>query len=73
MTNITVKNVTKILKGYRVLDDISISLDQPLCYGFVGRNGAGKTMLFRAIRLRGLFILMGSFWERKSRFRRRWG
>ena len=49
MTKIETKQLKKVLKGYTVLDDINLCLDQPLIYGFVGRNGAGKTMLFRAI------------------------
>lgn len=49
MTTIETTQLTKVIKGYTVLDNINFVVDQPLIYGFVGRNGAGKTMLFRSI------------------------
>lgn len=39
----------KTLKGKEILKDISLSLEGGNVYGFVGRNGSGKTMLFRAL------------------------
>lgn len=44
-----VKHYTKIIKGFTILDDINISLTSGHIYGFAGRNGAGKTMLLKAI------------------------
>ena len=44
-----VKHYTKIIKGFTILEDINISLTSGHIYGFAGRNGAGKTMLFKAI------------------------
>lgn len=44
-----VKHYTKIIKGFTILDDINISLTSGHIYGFSGRNGAGKTMLLKAI------------------------
>jgi ABC-2 type transport system ATP-binding protein len=46
---IVVDHVTKVLKKRVVLKDISFVLERNGIYGFVGSNGAGKTMLFRAI------------------------
>ena len=44
--------VTKINKSIRkkpILSEISLSLKSGNIYGFVGKNGSGKTMLFRAL------------------------
>lgn len=49
MSYIEIKNLTKVIKGTEVLKNINISLDENKVYGFLGRNGSGKTMLFRAI------------------------
>ncbi|MBU3073295.1 ABC transporter ATP-binding protein [Clostridium estertheticum] len=49
MSYIEIKNLTKIIKGNKVLDNININLSNGKIYGFIGRNGSGKTMLFRAI------------------------
>lgn len=42
-------NVGKILKGNMVLSNINLDLKSGNIYGFVGPNGSGKTMLFRAL------------------------
>lgn len=44
-----VKNYTKRIKGKIILDNINLDLTSGNVYGFYGRNGSGKTMLFRAI------------------------
>ncbi len=44
-----IKNYTKKIKGKIVLDNINLKLESGKVYGFYGRNGSGKTMLFRAI------------------------
>lgn len=44
-----IKNYTKIIKGKTILDGIDLNLTSGNVYGFYGRNGSGKTMLFRAI------------------------
>lgn len=49
MDKIIIKNATRDIKGVRVLDNINIELDRGGIYGFIGSNGSGKTMLFRAI------------------------
>ena len=42
-------NVSKTIKNQQILKNVSLSLDAGKAYGFVGRNGSGKTMLFKAI------------------------
>lgn len=46
---IEIKNITKIIKKNKVLDDISVSFEGGCIYGFRGKNGCGKTMLMRTI------------------------
>lgn len=50
-------HIEKYLDKRKVLDDISLNMEGGRVYGFVGRNGSGKTMLFRA--LAGLIGLQG--------------
>ena len=42
-------SVSKTIKNQVILDDVSFQLDKGGIYGFVGRNGSGKSMLFKAI------------------------
>lgn len=42
-------NISKIIDKKEILKNISINLESGYIYGFVGRNGSGKTMLFRAL------------------------
>lgn len=46
---ITLENVSKKIKGQNVLDDVTVSFNKGAIYGIQGKNGAGKTMLLRAI------------------------
>lgn len=46
---IKVNNLSKVLNGNKVLKNITLSLKKGNIYGFLGKNGSGKTMLFRAI------------------------
>ncbi|KLA21989.1 ATP-binding cassette domain-containing protein [Bacillus cereus] len=46
---VELKNVTKTIRGHRVLNDIELKLPAGKIYGFQGKNGSGKTMLLRAI------------------------
>lgn len=46
---ISLKNVSKNIKGKKVLDNISAEFESGIIYGLVGRNGSGKTMLLRAM------------------------
>jgi ABC-2 type transport system ATP-binding protein len=44
-----ITNLYKEIKGRSILSDINLELEKGKIYGFFGRNGSGKTMLFRAI------------------------
>lgn len=46
---IEVRNLKKIIKGNIILSDINLKLQRGKVYGFKGKNGSGKSMLFRAI------------------------
>lgn len=54
---LTAEHVGKTIHGTPILQDIHLTLESGTIYGFVGRNGSGKTMLFRA--LSGLMKLSG--------------
>lgn len=41
--------IGKKIKGKQILQDVDLKLHGGKIYGFVGRNGSGKTMLFRAL------------------------
>ena len=43
------EHVSKTIKSARILKDINLELNGGTVYGFTGRNGSGKTMLFRAL------------------------
>ena len=47
--DVEVINVTKNIGSKQVLNNINMKLSQGKIYGFFGRNGSGKTMLFRAV------------------------
>lgn len=49
MSYIEIQGLTKTLQGNKVLNDINLSIEKGSIIGFVGKNGSGKTMLFRAI------------------------
>lgn len=59
-------NINKSIRGKVILSNVSLCLKSGNVYGFVGKNGSGKTMLFRA--LSGLMrIDSGSIvWEEKT-------
>lgn len=46
---IQVEQLSKNIQGHTVLSNINLNLEQGKIYGFRGKNGSGKTMLFRAI------------------------
>lgn len=48
-TRVDVEDVTKIIKGKIVLQDINLSFASGRVYGIKGYNGSGKTMLMRVI------------------------
>lgn len=49
VVQIEIKNVTKKVNSNIILNDVSLELEQGKAYGFVGHNGSGKSMLFKAI------------------------
>ncbi|WP_041707008.1 ATP-binding cassette domain-containing protein, partial [Ruminiclostridium cellulolyticum] len=49
MNVIEIKNLTKVIKGQKVIDNVSIDIEGGKTYGFIGYNGSGKSMLFKAI------------------------
>lgn len=49
MSYIVIKDYCKNIKKNMVLKNINIELEQGKIYGFIGRNGSGKTMLLRAV------------------------
>ena len=51
---IRASNITKIYRKHKVLDNLSINIRKGDIYGFIGKNGAGKTTMFRV--LTGLVI-----------------
>ncbi|MDZ7548637.1 ATP-binding cassette domain-containing protein, partial [Clostridium perfringens] len=51
---IRTSNITKIYKKRKVLANLSINIKKGDIYGFVGKNGAGKTTMIRV--LTGLVI-----------------
>lgn len=46
---ITIKNVSKKLRGNLVADNVNLTLESGKVYGLCGYNGCGKTMLMRLI------------------------
>ncbi|GKX68216.1 ABC transporter ATP-binding protein [Inconstantimicrobium mannanitabidum] len=46
---VEISNLTKDIKGTKVLSNINLNLESGKAYGIVGRNGSGKSMLFKAI------------------------
>lgn len=49
MSVVEIQNYTKKLKGKTILSNINLTLEAGSVNGFYGRNGSGKSMLFRAV------------------------
>lgn len=47
--SIVVDNVTKSYRKQKILDGVSFNCEPGNIYGIIGRNGSGKTVLFRII------------------------
>lgn len=47
--NLFVENASKSIRGKVILSEVFLNLHDGAIYGFTGRNGSGKTMLFRAL------------------------
>ncbi|MCD2492185.1 ATP-binding cassette domain-containing protein [Lacrimispora sp. NSJ-141] len=46
---IEVQSVTKKFKEYKALDQVSLNFEKGKIHGIIGRNGSGKTVLFKCI------------------------
>lgn len=46
---IEVNNLTKVISGNAILNNINLRMEQGKIYGLKGKNGSGKTMFMRAI------------------------
>ncbi|SHH69846.1 ABC-2 type transport system ATP-binding protein [Clostridium collagenovorans DSM 3089] len=46
---IQINNLSKIVGSKVILDKVNLNLEPGKIYGIVGRNGSGKTMLFKSI------------------------
>ena len=49
MKIIKVENVSKSFAGRKVLDNVSLTIEQGAICGLIGRNGSGKTVLMKCI------------------------
>ena len=49
MAEIEIRNVSKVIKGNKVIDNISLNFQSGEIIGLKGVNGSGKTMLMRLI------------------------
>ena len=46
---VEVRSVTKKFKDYKALDEVTLSFEKGKIHGLIGRNGSGKTVLFKCI------------------------
>lgn len=46
---VKIKNLSKKVSNIDILNDISVEFKKGTIYGIVGKNGSGKTMLFKSI------------------------
>jgi ABC-2 type transport system ATP-binding protein len=44
---VELKHVTKVIKGKKIIDDLSFTIEEGEVFGFLGPNGAGKTTTIR--------------------------
>ena len=49
MDMITLSNVQKSYSSHQVLNDVSLNVRKGEIYGLIGKNGAGKTTIFKII------------------------
>ena len=49
MYAIEAQNVTKIIRGRTILNNVSLCAEQGEAVGIAGRNGSGKSMFFKAV------------------------
>lgn len=46
---VEIKNLSKTIKNTKILKNISVTFEKGKIYGIIGKNGSGKSMLFKAI------------------------
>jgi ABC-2 type transport system ATP-binding protein len=46
---IEIQNLTKTYPGIRAVDNVSLTIEQGICFGLLGPNGAGKTTLIEIV------------------------
>lgn len=46
---ISIENLTKKFGDVTVIDNVNLSIERGKIYGIIGRNGSGKTVLFKLI------------------------
>ena len=46
---VEIKNLTKVYGNHRAVDDLTITVEEGLIYGFLGPNGAGKSTTMNII------------------------
>ncbi|GIN38614.1 MULTISPECIES: ABC transporter ATP-binding protein [Heyndrickxia] len=46
---VELKNVTKVIKGKKIIDNLTFNIEEGEVFGFLGPNGAGKTTTIRMI------------------------
>lgn len=46
---IEINSLTKIFKGEKVLNNINLTFEKAKIHGIIGRNGSGKSLLFKSI------------------------
>lgn len=49
MTILDIENLTKNYKNFKVLNDISLTIDRPGIWALVGPNGVGKTTFLNVV------------------------
>ncbi len=49
MYAIEAQNVTKIIRGRTILNNVSLCVEQGEAVGIAGRNGSGKSMFFKTV------------------------
>ncbi|GKU81391.1 ABC transporter ATP-binding protein [Niallia sp. NCCP-28] len=47
MSLVEIKNVSKVIKGKKIIDSLSFNVEEGEVFGFLGPNGAGKTTTIR--------------------------
>jgi ABC-2 type transport system ATP-binding protein len=48
-TAVELKNISKVIKGKKIIDNLSFTINEGEVFGFLGPNGAGKTTTIRMI------------------------